>query len=133
MNHGSIVQLVAHIEDTDNHYVLTEYCSQGELTKLAMENLSEAQIAKIAFQVAHGLEYLHSQGIAHCDLKLSNLLMQNGQIVLMIGCRKYAILASVAESTRQLREMFVGLSYTWPLKLSKIKRESITNKLIYGP
>ena len=68
------MRLIAHIEDSDNHYVLTEYCGDGELTKLTIESLSEAQIAKIAFQIAQGLDYLHLQGIAHCDLKLSNLL-----------------------------------------------------------
>jgi hypothetical protein len=27
LSHANIVKMVAHIEDSDNHYVLTEYCS----------------------------------------------------------------------------------------------------------
>ena len=78
-----------------------------------MESLSEAKIAKIVFQIAQGLEYLHSQGIAHCDLKLSNLLTQKGQIVTIISFRKYVILDSAEESMKKFLETSAGRFFTW--------------------
>ena len=36
LSHENIVALVGHIEDEDNHYVLTEYCEAGERTKKVM-------------------------------------------------------------------------------------------------
>jgi serine/threonine protein kinase len=82
LNHPAVVRLEGHIEDSDNHYVLTEYCEGGEMTRLMGEQLSEEVLAGIVKQVATVLTYLHSQGVAHCDLKLSNLLLQNGRIVI---------------------------------------------------
>jgi tRNA A-37 threonylcarbamoyl transferase component Bud32 len=81
-----------------------------------MESLTEPQIAKIAFQIAQGLDYLHSQGIAHCDLKLSNLLTHNGEIVNLIKHRKSVISGSVEGLMNHLLEMFAGPSSIWPPK-----------------
>jgi serine/threonine protein kinase len=94
LSHSSVVRLEGHIEDCDNHYVLTEYCEGGEMTRLLGEQLSEQGLAGVLWQVAVGLEYLHGAGVAHCDLKLSNLLLQRGQIVALPLCRKSVISAS---------------------------------------
>lgn len=118
LSHSSVVRLEGHIEDCDNHYVLTEYCEGGEMTRLLNEQLSEQGLAGVLWQVAVGLEYLHGAGVAHCDLKLSNLLLQRGQIVRHCLSRKSAISASVRTSTSALllRSPSAALSTTWLLR-----------------
>ena len=50
-----MVCLKAHIEDSDNHYVLTEYCDGGEVTGLLKDTLTEQLLAQITLEVALGL------------------------------------------------------------------------------
>jgi serine/threonine protein kinase len=76
-----VIRLEGHFEDCENHYVLTEYCEGGEMTRLIAEDLSEEKLANVVHQIVIALTYLHSQNIAHCDLKLSNLLLHKGRIV----------------------------------------------------
>lgn len=65
--------------DKKYHYaVLTEYCSYGDLYKhLTRHKLKfDEKLTRTIFkQVVDGLEYLHSLGIAHLDIKLDNIFI----------------------------------------------------------
>ncbi|KAK5797029.1 kinase-like domain-containing protein, partial [Linnemannia elongata] len=79
---------------TDRHIIQfydSEYVSEGQERRLRLvmeyaegEGLDEAIKAgkllwcdkeRIAGEIAHGLSYLHSQGIIHCDIKSKNILL----------------------------------------------------------
>ncbi|KAD4179081.1 hypothetical protein E3N88_27672 [Mikania micrantha] len=52
---------------------------------------NELQISNYTRQVIQGLEYLHSNGIVHCDIKGANLLVdENGVKIADFGCAKWA-------------------------------------------
>jgi serine/threonine protein kinase len=58
-------------------YMAMEYATKGELFDLILqtEKLSE-EIARYYFiQLLDSLEYLHLKGVHHCDIKLSNILL----------------------------------------------------------
>ncbi len=61
-----------------------EYCDSGSLwdiMKKRKSGLTERQIAAVAVQVLHGLEYLHQNRIIHRDIKAANLLCKsNGEV-----------------------------------------------------
>jgi protein-serine/threonine kinase len=61
-------------------YVVTEFCQYGDflnvLTKTGLASCEMIARTYIA-QLVEGLQFLHSHGIAHCDLKLDNLLMDD--------------------------------------------------------
>lgn len=92
--HPNIVELYAFFEDTENVYLVLEYCESGELyrylqhkSKLSNEAVpgkcSEAETRLFMGQIVIALQHLHSQGIVHRDLKLSNLMLaKNNQIKL---------------------------------------------------
>lgn len=40
-------------------------------------SLSGCQLTKIAYQIANGMMFLHSNGIVHCDLTSSNVLLDD--------------------------------------------------------
>jgi 5'-AMP-activated protein kinase catalytic alpha subunit len=59
------------------YYIATEYALKGELFDLILQTqkLSE-EIARYYFiQLLDSLEYLHLNGVHHCDIKLNNLLI----------------------------------------------------------
>jgi len=63
----------------DNEYdMVTEFLSGGSLFDyLHTKNgkLSEEQILEIMMDVALGMSYLHGKNVLHCDLKSSNVLI----------------------------------------------------------
>ena len=56
---------------------VTELCdgSLVDYIKRHECSLSEHQVRNIALQLIRGLRHLHSQGVAHRDIKVENILM----------------------------------------------------------
>ncbi|XP_021893709.1 mitogen-activated protein kinase kinase kinase 18 [Carica papaya] len=69
-----------------------EYVPGGSLADAVRVNgggLDESTIAQYTRQILQGLEYLHSSGLAHCDIKGSNILIgKTGAKIADFGCGK---------------------------------------------
>lgn len=64
--------------ETRNHiWLILEYCAGGDLLTMIQEDLRMPLLTVQTFGVdlVHGLQYLHSTGVIYCDLKPSNLLL----------------------------------------------------------
>ncbi|KAF4394510.1 hypothetical protein F8388_020335 [Cannabis sativa] len=49
--------------------------------------LDETKIRRYTWEILHGLEYLHSNGLVHCDIKSSNILMGSKNVKISdLGC-----------------------------------------------
>lgn len=71
---------VIEIEETnDCFYIVLEYLEGGELTDriLSMESLPEHTIKFLFYQIVLAVQYLHSKGITHRDLKPQNVLLES--------------------------------------------------------
>ncbi|KAJ2997891.1 hypothetical protein HDV02_005076 [Globomyces sp. JEL0801] len=77
LRHQNILELYNYFEDSTYVYLIMELCENGTLFQYLKERkcLSEDQSRNILNQLVNGLLYLHSNGIIHRDLKLSNLLL----------------------------------------------------------
>ena len=88
LNHINIVNVIKIIEDTENFYIIMEYCNGGELFDyiVSKERLSDKESAIFFYQIINGVEYIHSQGFAHRDLKPENILIsrKNNKNILKI-------------------------------------------------
>jgi len=65
-------------ENVKVSYIMMDYASNGDLYELAITNnihLGDIIIRTYFHQLIAGLEAIHSQGAAHLDLKLENLLL----------------------------------------------------------
>lgn len=64
--------------ETRNHlWIIFEYCAGGDLLQVIEldKKLPEDTIKKFGRDLAQGLYYLHANGIVFCDLKPSNILI----------------------------------------------------------
>jgi len=78
LKHPNIVQHKETFEDEKHAYLVMELCAGGELLALILESgqHSEGQAARIMLQVCQALEYMHSQGVCHRDIKHENILFE---------------------------------------------------------
>ncbi|XP_047951343.1 serine/threonine/tyrosine-protein kinase HT1-like [Salvia hispanica] len=79
--HPNIVQFIAACKKPPVYCIITEYMSQGTLrmylNKKEPYSLSVETILRLALDISRGMEYLHSQGVIHRDLKSNNLLLND--------------------------------------------------------
>ena len=82
-----MVRLYHNFEDDECIYMVLELCSGGDLyTYLKQEgHLSENKTAQLGLQLVEGIQYLHSLGVLHRDLKLGNLLLSEDKCTIKIA------------------------------------------------
>lgn len=76
LDHPNIVKLHEIFEDQQNHYLVMELCSGGELFEhvVVVGRLAEAQAMVIMRQIFLAIAFLHDQLICHRDLKPENFI-----------------------------------------------------------
>ena len=78
MRHPNILLYMGTTVDNESYYMITEYLPMGSLEDYLHKRggyLTDKQKIKIAFQIAIAIKYIHSRKILHCDLKSSNVLL----------------------------------------------------------
>ena len=77
LDHPNIMKLYEFFEDSDNYYMVSEYCDQGDLYE-KMEKLDYMNQIIVKFlmeQIFNAVAYLHSKGVFHGDIKLENIML----------------------------------------------------------
>lgn len=79
LRHPNIVLYIGASIDCDNYYMITEYLPGGSLFDYIRKGKGfiEKEQISIAYEMAVAVLYLHSRSIVHCDLKSSNILIDN--------------------------------------------------------
>ena len=102
MHHQNIVQLFNSFEDDENVYMVMEICKYGNMFKYlrSFGPLTEEEVMfnyiliglinnhinniytyskaiHVTLQLLHSLEHIHTTGVVHRDLKLSNILIHD--------------------------------------------------------
>ena len=79
INHPSIVNVTGAAEDKNYFYMEMEYCPSGDLSHCLWPNKGsnyfEKIIKTVSVQLLQGLKVLHQNGIIHCNLKPSNIII----------------------------------------------------------
>ncbi|EGW34425.1 uncharacterized protein SPAPADRAFT_59857, partial [Spathaspora passalidarum NRRL Y-27907] len=85
LNHPNIVNLVEVMKSGKYIGIVLEYASGGELFDYILHHkyLKETMAKKLFAQLVSGVDYMHSKGLIHRDLKLENLLLDKHQNVII--------------------------------------------------
>lgn len=80
LNHPNVVKAFRVLRGRNSLVIVMEYLSGGELFQVAQGSpvVGEAVAALYLYQVLQALDYLHCQGVVHRDVKLENMLLQDG-------------------------------------------------------
>jgi len=90
LNHPNVIQTVPIVcHYTNFHAILTEHIKYGDffevVTRGSFDNdINDTLIRTYFRQLVEGLEYIHSQGVAHLDLKLENLMLGSDYLLKII-------------------------------------------------
>lgn len=80
LSHPNIVECKECILDKRSVHIVFELMTDGDLvqfSKVQAENLSERQIAGIAYQILAALAYVHASNFLHRDIKPENILLSH--------------------------------------------------------
>jgi len=78
LHHERILQLDQVIENETEVFFVMEYCGGGSLLEYLNGNPLPENLVRYYFsQIVSGVIYCHSKGVAHRDLKLGNILLDN--------------------------------------------------------
>ena len=86
MTHINVIKAKKILKDSENIYIIMEYCEKGELFNRIVKEiyLANDEAACYFYQLINGLDYIHQKGIVHRDLKLENILLSKNNILKII-------------------------------------------------
>ncbi|KAJ8601305.1 hypothetical protein CTAYLR_007228 [Chrysophaeum taylorii] len=87
LNHPHTLKFYDWYETRNNLWLILEYCSGGDLKSLLRvdRQLPIPAVKLLAGDLLAGLQYLHFSGVLYCDLKPSNVLIDEHGILKLAG------------------------------------------------
>ncbi|TFY57279.1 hypothetical protein EVJ58_g7115 [Rhodofomes roseus] len=84
LKHKNIIETVDIVTDHGHYYEVMEYAPYDLFSVVMSGSMSRPEIYCVFRQICDGVEYLHSLGLAHRDLKLDNCVMTKNNVVKLI-------------------------------------------------
>jgi serine/threonine protein kinase len=103
LNHSNIVSIIDFGEADNVYYLAMEYLPSSLSSKIKLspkKKLPPAEALTITEQVADALDYAHSQGIIHRDIKSENILFRRNDTPVVVD---FGIARTINSTTRLTR------------------------------
>lgn len=84
LHHGNIIETIDIIHEKGNWYEVMEYAPYDLFAIVMTGKMSRDEITCCTLQILSGVLYLHSMGLAHRDLKLDNVVVNDHGIMKII-------------------------------------------------
>ncbi|XP_038634283.1 mitogen-activated protein kinase kinase kinase kinase 5 isoform X2 [Scyliorhinus canicula] len=125
--HDNIVAYFGSYLSREKLWICMEYCGGGSLQDMyhVTGPLSELQIAYVCRETLQGLDYLHSKGKMHRDIKGANILLtDHGEVKLADFGVAAKITATIAK-----RKSFIGTPYWMAPEVAAVEKNGGYNQL----
>jgi serine/threonine protein kinase len=108
LRHPHIVQLKDFYPKSSNYFIVMEFCENGDLGNLIEKAIrgggvrfDTERIFTWWYQILDGVDYCHSKGVIHRDLKPKNIFIDSGHNV-KIGDFGVSALTSFPQATERV-------------------------------
>jgi hypothetical protein len=91
LHHGNIIETMDLVNEKGNYYVVMEYAPYDLFAIVMTGKMSREEVACCTLQILNGITYLHSMGLAHRDLKLDNVVVNEHGIMKIIDFGSAAV------------------------------------------
>ena len=128
-----ILNIISSSEDSNYFYMEEEYCATGDLSRCLWNNKNnsylERTIKSIGTQLLSGLQTLHKNGIIHCNLKPSNIVIDEYGNVKICDFKKCLQLSKMNNDSIQKNKCAMTPCYTAPELFRKEGKYSFKSDL----
>lgn len=91
LHHGNIIETMDLVNEKGNYYVVMEYAPFDLFAIVMTGKMSREEVSCCTLQILNGVTYLHSMGLAHRDLKLDNVVVNEHGIMKIIDFGSAAV------------------------------------------
>ncbi|RDW80628.1 hypothetical protein BP5796_05326 [Coleophoma crateriformis] len=108
LHHGNIIETLDIIHEKGKWYEVMEYAPYDLFAIVMTGKMSKAEISCSFLQILSGVTYLHSMGLAHRDLKLDNVVVNEHGIMKIIDFGSASVFKYPFENGITLASGIVG-------------------------
>lgn len=91
LHHGNIIETMDLVNEKGAYYVVMEYAPFDLFAIVMTGKMSREEVTCATLQILNGVTYLHSMGLAHRDLKLDNVVVNEHGIMKIIDFGSAAV------------------------------------------
>ncbi|KAF1955990.1 Pkinase-domain-containing protein [Byssothecium circinans] len=108
LHHGNIIETMDLVSEKGNYYVVMEYAPFDLFAIVMTGKMGREEMACCTLQILNGVTYLHNMGLAHRDLKLDNVVVNEHGIMKIIDFGSAAVFKYPFENGIVLASGIVG-------------------------
>lgn len=108
LHHGNVIETLDIVSEKGKWYEVMEYAPYDLFAIVMTGKMSKAEVTCSFLQILSGVTYLHSMGLAHRDLKLDNVVVNEYGIMKIIDFGSASIFRYPFENTIVLASGIVG-------------------------
>lgn len=131
LNHSNLVSLIEVLDDPteDSLYMVMEMCKKGVIMKVGLDQKTdpyEDERCRLWFRdLILGIEYLHSQGIVHRDIKPDNCLLTSDDVLKVVD---FGVSEMFAKDSDMYTAKSAGSPAFLPPELCVVKHGDVSGK-----
>jgi len=108
LHHGNIIETMDLVNEKGSYYVVMEYAPFDLFAIVMTGKMSREEVSCCTLQILNGVTYLHRMGLAHRDLKLDNVVVNDHGIMKIIDFGSAAVFRYPFENEIVLASGIVG-------------------------